>query len=185
MSAIAASAAQKLLTAGARVINPVSAGVQVATSLQKKISKQSIELFGYDFPGLLVKLLFFFAFAFLISKLMEAIIFTRGAFTIIAGLFGFKIPPKDQIPIQVQEFFGEGFHKIRFWDAVKVVAVLLVVVEYVNYVQVNTKNGGTPSAMTTGVFLLIGLLLSATVFPEIVQRIKELKKTDLNIAEMK
>jgi len=179
-----AAAAAKLVSAGSKLINPADVAVQLGTQFQKKASQQSIELFNYDFVALAVKLIVYFVAAYVITKLMEAIIFARGGFVIIANLLGFNIPSSEQVPQQLKDLFGEGLHGVKFWSAVKVIAVLLVVWEYLNYVEVNSRNGGKPSPLTTGVFLMIGLGLSLTVFPELLARFNKFKKTDNNLENL-
>jgi len=171
-----------LLSKATKLFSPSNIVLQAATTAERKASQQSIELFGYDFVSLIMKLLIYFATAFAVAKVMEAIVFARGAFTVIAGLFGINIPKSDQLPQSLIDLFGEGFHGVKYWDAVKVVAILLVVVEYLRYVDVNEKNGGKASAMTTGVFLMIGLGLSLITIPELVKR---LKSADFDIQSLR
>lgn len=178
--------AGKLISKAVGFSNPASVALQGGLALQKSTQKQSIELFGYDFVSLVFKLVIYFVSAYAIAKFMEAVIFVRGSFVIIANLLGFNIPDAEQIPVQLKDLFSdEGFHGVKYWDVIKVVAILLVIVEYLRYVDVNSKNGGKTSPLTTGIFLLIGLGLSIITIPELVQQIKKLKNVDFNLEQLK
>lgn len=164
---------QQVLSQGARLINPQDIAFQAATALQKKAAQQSVELFGYDFVGLIIKLFIYFVTALAIAKFMEAVIWARGFFVIAANLFGFNIPTSEQVPQTIKDLFNGGVNGIKYWDAIKVVAILILVVEFMRYVEVNQKNGGKPSPLTIGIFLLIGLGLSITTIPELLARFKK------------
>jgi len=168
---LAIRSSQSLLKLG-QYFSPQGVALQGAQQLSKKSSKLSIEMYGYDFVGLIIKLVIYFIAAFFIAKVMESIIFARGSVVTIANFLGFKIPKNEQIPQQVKDLFVDGFNGFTYWDIVKVVAILLVVVEFVRYADINSKSGGKPSPMTIGIFLLIGLGLSVITIPEIVAKFK-------------
>ncbi len=133
------------------------------------------EQFGYDFIGLGIKLLVYFAITFIFAKFMEAVVFTSGGFNVLANLLGFKIPQKDQIPDSLKKLFDGGISGFKFWDIVKLIAIILVVAEFIRYVNLPQKS----SPMTIGIFIAIVSLLSITTFPELAKRIK---MTDFNLA---
>lgn len=161
------------------IASRVGASKIITDQITRQVKQQSIELFGYDFYGLAVKLLVFFTFAFIVAKIMEGIILVRGAFVIIANLFGFQIPSSEQIPDSLKRLFMDGYQGFKFWDIIKILALVLVIAEYFMYNESMKKNGGKVSPMTHGVFLVIVLSLSVTTIPEILQKIK---KTDFNLA---
>jgi len=163
----------------AGVASRVGATKIITDQVTKQVRQQSIELFGYDFYGLAIKLLVFFTFAFIVAKVMEGIILVRGAFVVIANLLGFKIPTSEQIPESLKKLFIDGYQGFKFWDIIKILALVLVIAEYFMYNESMKKNGGKVSPMTHGVFLVIVLSLSVTTVPELLQRIK---KTDFNLA---
>ena len=176
---------------------PVTAGLQISRTASK-------ELLGYDFIGLIIKLVVFFTVAFVFTKFMEAQLFfktltpesaVRGASSL--GLFGLGgvllnlfIPKSESVkeaakPLTenktiVSLFSEEGFHGFQFWDFVKITAIILVLFEAVNYSRTNRNLGGKSSPMTIGVFIMIIAALGVTTIPELYTRIK---KIDFNKKE--
>jgi hypothetical protein len=142
----------------------------------------STDLFGYDFVGLAVKMAVFFAVAIIFSKFMEAVILTRGAFVTLANLFGWQIPTSEQIPESIKKLFDGGKSGFKFWDIVKIVAMLLVIAEFMRYVNTNRKAGSSSSPMTIGIFILIVSVLAVTSIPELAKRIKN---TDFNLESLR
>lgn len=132
------------------------------------------EQFGYDFVGLGIKLFVFFTVTFLFSKFMEAVVFARGGFVVVANLLGFNIPKEDQLPDSLKKLFNGGISGFKFWDIVKLIAIILVVAEFIRYVNLPQKS----SPMTIGIFIAIVSLMGITTFPELVKRIK---MTDFNL----
>ncbi len=142
----------------------------------------SLELFGYDFIGLGIKLLVYFIVAFAFAKFMEAVIFARGIWVILAQTLGFSIPKADMFPDSLKKLFGGGISGFKFWDIVKIVAVLLVIAEFFRYLEANKKAGSKSSPMTMGIFVgIIGMLGIVTV-PELIKR---LKVTDFNLDSLR
>ena len=154
--------------------------------LGKAVTKKSLEsaqtvsndLFGYDFTGLALKLFVYFAIALVFSKFMEAVIFTRGAWVTVSNLLGFGVPSADKIPDSVKKLFDGGIGGFKFWDLVKVVAILLIITEYFRYRNANKKANSETSPMTTGIFVLLISVLAVTTVPELITRLKE---TDFNL----
>ena len=161
-------------------LNPSSAIASTGLQAGKQVSK---EIFGYDFVGLIVKLVVFYGVALVIAKVMEAIIFARGAFVILANTLGYNIPSADQLPQSFKDLFGEtGVKGFKFWDIIKIVSILLVVAEFMRYVNTNKALGAKSSPMTIGIFTLIIVALGLTTIPELIQR---LKGTDFNIEALR
>ena len=136
------------------------------------------EKFGYDFVGLGVKIVVYFLITFLFAKFMEAVIFLRGGWMVVANLLGFSIPKADQVPESLKKLFDGGISGFKFWDIVKIILIILVIAEFIRYVNLPQKS----SPMTIGIFLGIISILAITTFPELVKRIK---LTDFNLEAMK
>ena len=114
---------------------------------------------------------------------MEAIIFSRGAFVILANTLGFNIPNVDQFPQSLKDLFGEtGIKGFKFWDIIKIVSILLVTAEFMRYVNTNKALGAKSSPMTIGIFTLIIVALGLTTVPELIQRVKG---TDFNLESLR
>ena len=161
-------------------LNPASAVTTTGIQTGKQVSK---EIFGYDFVGLILKLVVFYGVSFIISKVMEAIIFSRGAFVILANTLGFSIPNVDQFPQSLKDLFGEtGIKGFKFWDIIKIVSILLVTAEFMRYVNTNKALGAKSSPMTIGIFTLIIVALGLTTVPELIQRVKG---TDFNLESLR
>ena len=161
-------------------LNPATAVATTGIQAGKQVSK---EIFGYDFVGLILKLVVFYGVALVIAKVMEAIIFARGAFVILANTLGYNIPSADQLPQSLKDLFGEqGVKGFKFWDIIKIVSILLVVAEFMRYVNTNKALGAKSSPMTIGIFTLIIVALGLTTIPELIQRVKG---TDFNLEALR
>jgi hypothetical protein len=155
-------------------LNPATAVTSATLQTGKTVSK---EIFGYDFVGLIVKLAVFYLVAFVFAKIMETIIFSRGAFKIIANTLGFNIPQADQLPDSLKNLFG-----FKFWDIIKVISILLVIAEFSRYVNTNKSLNAKSSPMTIGIFTLIIITLGLTTIPELYKRVKG---TDFNLESLR
>ena len=160
-------------------LNPATAISTTGLQAGKQVTK---EIFGYDFVGLIVKLFVFYAVAFVFAKFMEGVIYARGAFTIIANTLGFSIPSNEQLPQSLKDLFGEGVKGFKFWDIIKIVSILLVVAEFMRYVNTNKALGAKSSPMTVGIFTLMIVALGLTTVPELIQRVKG---TDFNLEALR
>lgn len=75
----------------------------------------------------------------------------------------------------VKELFSdEGFHGLHFWDLIKMIAVMLVIMEWNQYRQMQKATGGKVNALTHGVFLLIVIGLGLTIIPDLLKKLKSL-----------
>ena len=161
-------------------LNPATAVATTGIQTGKQVSK---EIFGYDFVGLILKLVVFYGVALIIAKVMEAIIFARGAFVILANTLGYNIPNADQLPQSFKDLFGEqGVKGFKFWDIIKIVSILLVTAEFMRYVNTNKALGAKSSPMTIGIFTLIIVALGLTTVPELIKRVKG---TDFNLEALR
>ena len=161
-------------------LHPASAVATTGIQVGKQVSK---EIFGYDFVGLILKLVIFYGVALIIAKVMESIIFARGAFVILANTLGYNVPSADQLPQSFKDLFSEtGIKGFKFWDIIKIVSILLVVAEFMRYLNQNKALGGKSSPMTIGIFTLIIVALGLTTVPELIQRIKG---TDFNLEALR
>ncbi len=64
----------------------------------------------------------------------------------------------------------DGFKGIKYWDVIKIVAIILVVLEWHSLSQRRTL---TPT--TQGLFLVIASGLALFTIPELFQRLKEMQ----------
>jgi len=139
-----------------------------------KASRQySVSILGYDFVGLAIRLGLFLVVGILIQSYFTATIKGGNWLAYAAGLFNIKFPVN--LPDWITKLFTVGFSGIAFWQILQFTAILIVVLEYMQYNRSLKEEGKHPNATTTAVFLIIGLALSFLVFPSTIQRIKEMK----------
>ena len=139
-----------------------------------KVSREySVSVLGYDFIGLISRLAIFFLTGFLINSYFQATIQGGIWLNSLAGFFGLNFPTT--LPEWVTKLFTTGFHNITFWQIVQVIAVLIVVVEYMQYDRMLKEKQEKPNITTGAVFAMIGLGLSLITFPQIVQKIQEMR----------
>ena len=139
----------------------------------KASREYSVSVLGYDFIGLISRLAIFFLTGFLINSYFQATIQGGIWLNSLAGFFGLNFPTT--LPEWVTKLFTTGFHNITFWQIVQVIAVLIVVVEYMQYDRMLKQNNEKPNITTGAVFGMIGLGLSLITFPQIVQKIQEMR----------
>ena len=147
----------------------------------KASQKLSSDAFTFDFPSLIVKLTVFYLVAYAVNKIFEAIIFGQNTLFGIAKLFGVNLP--STLPEPLVNFFQEGFKGVKYWDIVKVISILLVVMEWNNWNQTQKALRINPSPMTQGVFFVIISALILITVPELFQRFKELRAMNQTIEE--
>ena len=139
----------------------------------KASREYSVSVLGYDFIGLISRLAIFFLTGFLINSYFQATIQGGIWLNSLAGFFGLNFPTT--LPEWVTKLFTTGFHNITFWQIVQVIAVLIVVVEYMQYDRMLKEKQEKPNITTGAVFAMIGLGLSLITFPQIVQKIQEMR----------
>jgi len=139
----------------------------------KASREYSVSVLGYDFIGLISRLAIFFLTGFLINSYFQATIQGGIWLNSLAGFFGLNFPTT--LPEWVTKLFTTGFHNITFWQIVQTIAVLIVVVEYMQYDRMLKQTDQKPNVTTTAVFAMIGLGLSLITFPQIIQKVKEMR----------
>ena len=139
----------------------------------KASREYSVSVLGYDFIGLISRLAIFFLTGFLINSYFQATIQGGIWLNSLAGFFGLNFPTT--LPEWVTKLFTTGFHNITFWQIVQTIAVLIVVVEYMQYDRSLKETNQKPNVTTTAVFGMIGLGLSLITFPQIIQKVKEMR----------
>ena len=139
----------------------------------KASREYSVSVLGYDFIGLVSRLALFFLTGFLINSYFQATIQGGIWLNSLAGFFGLNFPTT--LPEWVTKLFTTGFHNITFWQIIQVIAVLIVVVEYMQYDRMLKQTNEKPNTTTIAVFTIISLGLSLITFPQIVQKIKEMR----------
>ena len=139
----------------------------------KASREYSVSVLGYDFIGLISRLAIFFITGFLINSYFRATISGGIWLNSLAGFFGLNFPTT--LPEWTTKLFTSGFHNITFWQIVQTIAVLIVVVEYMQYDRMLKEKGEKPNVTTGAVFAMIGLGLSLITFPQIIQKIKEMR----------
>ena len=139
----------------------------------KASREYSVSVLGYDFIGLISRLAIFFITGFLINSYFQATIQGGIWLNSLAGFFGLNFPRT--LPEWVTKLFTTGFHNITFWQIVQVISVLIVVMEYMQYDRMLKEKQEKPNITTGAVFAMIGLGLSLITFPQIVQKIQEMR----------
>jgi hypothetical protein len=139
----------------------------------KASREYSVSVLGYDFIGLISRLAIFFITGFLINSYFQATIQGGIWLNSLAGFFGLNFPTT--LPEWTTKLFTTGFHNITFWQIVQVISVLIVVMEYMQYDRMLKEKQERPNITTGAVFAMIGLGLSLITFPQIVQKIQEMR----------
>ena len=146
---------------------------QVLKKGLKSSREFSVSTLGYDFIGLFIRLAFFLLMGVLVQSYFTATIVGGNWLSSAAGFFNIKFP--DTLPEPIIKLFTTGYNGIAFWQILQISAVLLVVFEYTQYDRSLKEKGEKPNATTQGLFLMIALALSLMVFPQTIQKIKEMK----------
>ena len=139
----------------------------------KASREYSVSVLGYDFIGLISRLAIFFITGFLINSYFRATISGGIWLNSLAGFFGLNFPTT--LPEWTTKLFTTGFHNITFWQIVQIISVLIVVMEYMQYDRMLKEKQEKPNITTGAVFAMIGLGLSLITFPQIVQKIQEMR----------
>jgi len=158
------------------------AGLAISAAQIGKDELKAISLreYNYDFVGLVTKLVVYFTLSLLFAKFMEAVILGRGFYKTLANLFGYSIPVSTEFPKVITDLFGEtGIKGFKFWDVVKIGAILMVLFEYMRY---SKNNPNTKSPLTVGIFVLLITILGLTTLPELIKRVKT---TDFDLESLR
>ena len=149
----------------------------IAKEVLKKGLKSSREFsvsqLGYDFIGLFIRLAFFLLMGVLVQSYMTASIVGGNWLNSVAGFFNIKFP--STLPEWVVKLFTTGYNGVAFWQILQISAIILVLIEYTQYDRMLKEKGQRPNVTTQGVFLMLGLALSLLVFPQTIQKIKEMR----------
>ena len=139
----------------------------------RQTKKYSVSVLGYDFIGLAMRLGLFLTVGVLIQAYFTATISGGSFLNSIAGFFNIKFP--DTLPECLTKLFTTGYNGIAFWQKLQVTAILLVIVEYMQYDRMLKEKDQKPNATSQAVFLIIAIALSLMVFPQTIQKIKEMR----------
>jgi hypothetical protein len=139
----------------------------------RQTKKYSVSVLGYDFVGLAMRLGLFLTVGVLIQAYFTATIQGGSWLNSIAGFFNIKFP--STLPEWLTKLFTTGYNGIAYWQILQVTAILLVIVEYMQYDRMLKEKDEKPNVTTQGVFLMIALALSLMVFPQTIQKIKEMR----------
>jgi len=169
------------MVAQAAIVAGVATGAGVARELLKQSSIESQARFQYDFPGLIIKLAIYFLITIIISKIFEAIIFIQSPIRAALGTIGINLP--DSLPENVVNFFSDGVKigniQFKFWDIVKLLATLFVILEWFSWYQkskdIAPDTKGLNQPFTHGIFGMIVAGLLLTTIPEMWTRVQEIK----------
>jgi len=159
------------LAGGASRAVVVAEGARQTVKAAQEAQRLSAELIGYDFVGLLMKVVFFQIAALAIAKYIEGVLGASNFIVGLARLLGFNIPAF--LPQSLIDFYQNGWAGVKYWDIVKLLTVAIIAMELNSYANAQKKLGGEPSPAAVAVFLLlIGFFMLITL-PEMIQRIKD------------
>jgi len=139
----------------------------------KASREYSVSVLGYDFVGLISRLAIFFITGFLINAYFHASIQGGIWLNSLAGFLGLKFP--NTLPDWTIKLFTTGYKGITFSQIIQIIAVLIIVIEYMQYERMLKERQEKPNVTTGAVFTMIGLGISLLTFPQIIQKIKEMK----------
>ena len=139
----------------------------------KASREYSVSVLGYDFVGLISRLTIFFVTGFLINAYFHASISGGIWLNSLAGFLGLKFP--NTLPDWTIKLFTTGYKGITFSQIIQIIAVLIVVIEYMQYERMLKERQEKPNVTTGAVFAMIGLAISLLTFPQIIQKIKEMR----------
>ena len=154
-------------------VEAVKAAAGISRQSSKEAGKLSIELFSFDFMNLAIKLMVWFFIAIVIDKVHFVI--TSSGVNVIATLvnmFGYNLPTTQSEPNFFKKLFNEGYFGLKYWDFIKIGALILVLIEFMRWYETEKRLGGEPSAFTLGIFAMIMVLLSAFTIPQIITKLK-------------
>ena len=151
----------------------VELGAVAAKTGFKQGQKVSVELFSYDFLGLVIKLAIFSAVAIVIEKLHFIISNPISSSILVPffGALGVNLPTKEP-DFLTRIFSEEGFNGFRYWDIVKFLLIAIVAMEFARYHSANKKLGGEPDTVTMAIFGIILFALVAFTVPELLQKLR-------------
>lgn len=144
---------------------------EVLSKGKQKTSQVSVELLGYDFVNLLMKLFIFSIIAIAIEKFHFVVNGVASVAGVILSVFGLNLPTSE--PDFLKKLFSEeGYNGFRYWDIVKALLIVMVGIEMLRYIEANKKLGGQPDTITLGVFGIILFALTAFTVPDMITKLK-------------
>jgi len=170
--AVATAALAGIGRAFLATINPAQISAQALEQTHKTLAKKSEEILGFNFVNLAIQLVIFYAIAFGFAKFMEAVIFFRGGFSIVAGLFGIKIPAKELFPQSLLDLFNGGISGFKYWDVIKIISVGIIVAEFMLYLSIKEESGKRLSPIAVSIFLALAIAFGIVTFPELISRLR-------------
>jgi len=141
----------------------------------KRTKKYSVSVLGYDFIGLAMRLGLFLTVGVLIQAYFTATITGSGFVKTFASFFNINLPPAISEDSFLYKLFTDGWNGIAFWQILQITAILLVIVEFMQYDRMLKEKDQKPNATSQAVFLIIAIALSLMVFPQTIQKIKEMR----------
>lgn len=189
---VSAKLLQTALGSASKAIPIIGQSSVLAQLTKQGLSKVSLQATGYDFPQLLLKVGFFYLFAFVIIKYFEAVLFGSGVIKVLGGLAGINLKPA--LPQSVVNFFTNGITiqkptstgnngiTLMPWDVVNLVAFILLLGEALSYFNNLKAEGKKFSWFTVGAWsLLIGGFSLIAIFP-LLTRLKGSKMSAADFA---
>ena len=144
---------------------------EIAQKGKKQVQTVGIELFGYDFVNLLIKLFIFSLIAIVIEKFHFVVNGISSVAGYLLSIFGLNLPTTE--PDFLKKLFSEeGFNGFRYWDIVKALLIVMVAIEMLRYIETNKKLGGQPDTITLGVFGIILFALTAFTIPDMITKLR-------------
>ena len=144
-----------------------AAGAKRTADVARKTLEKEL---GYDFFGLIIKLIVYFVVAWFLDGYIKAVAGQQNIVGKIIGIIGGI--GGAFISAQIISYFTKpDEHKIPFWTVVKTVAIFMVFIEAKNYYELNESLNRKPSPFTLSIFGLIIALLGFVTFPDIMNKL--------------
>jgi len=160
-------------------VEAVKAAAGISGQTIKEQRKISIEYLQFDFVGLAIKLFLWFMIAIVIDKIHFVITGSAvNVVTTIVNVFGYNLPTAQSEPDFFKKLFNEGYFGLKYWDFIKIGALVLVLIEfarwYENEIKLAKINGTKPQPnyFTVGIFATIMIALSSFTIPDIIKKLK-------------
>ena len=172
--------------------------IKEGIKLPKALSQKSQELFGYDFVGLIIKILVIYVFSWMAEIYLKGRIFFEdpdnqrriglgilGVGGIVINLlFEYFTKQKNEgndlksiSNEKIRQLFGEGIpvgqFNVKYWDLINILVNLLVITEALKYFDMCKKTNQEPSPMTYGAFAVLEGALAIATLPEIISKIRQ------------
>jgi len=149
---------------------PILASQAAAAGSQafKGSRKLSVDLFNYDFPGLMAKLAIIYAVAWVFGEIVKISNGLNSVFASILNFFGFSTPT---LPQWFVNFYNTGFNGIQYWDVIKTGLILIIFAEFLRYQAASRQLGQSMDPATVASFILLGTTLGALTFPGLISRL--------------